>query len=59
MEPSPLPENIDTPISGHLLDELHAAAQRLLASDSLLLRSWGEHLMQDWGSLELLAERYR
>ena len=59
MEPSPPPENIDTPISGHLLAELHASAQRLLASDSLLLRSWGEHLMQKWRSLALLAERYR
>ena len=59
MEPSPLPENIDAPISGRLLEELHACAQRLMASDSLLLRTWGEHLMQDWRSLALLAERYR
>jgi len=59
MEPSPLPENMDQPISGQLLEDLHLCAQRLLTSDSLLLRTWGEHLMQDWRSLELLAERYR
>jgi hypothetical protein len=31
----------------------------LLTADSLVLRTWGEHLLEDWRSLELLAERYR
>jgi hypothetical protein len=53
------PEHVEGPISAQLLLEMHAGAQRLLATRSPLLRSWGEHLLQDWRSLELLAERYR
>jgi hypothetical protein len=38
---------------------MHACAQRLLTVDSLVQRTWGEHRLEDWRSLELLAERYR
>jgi hypothetical protein len=59
---SPEDASIDdgaNPISAQLLIEMHRCAQQLLASESALLRSWGEHLMQDWRSLELIAERHR
>jgi hypothetical protein len=46
-------------ISARLLEVLHDEAVRLQTASSPLLANWGRHLLEDWRSLELLAEKQR
>jgi hypothetical protein len=46
-------------IADRLLQVLHDEAIRLETSSNPLLGNWGRHLLEDWRSLELLAERQR
>jgi hypothetical protein len=46
-------------ISGRLLQVLHDEAVRLSEAPSPLLANWGRHLLEDWRTLELLAEKQR
>ena len=46
-------------ISARLLSILHDEAVRLTTSPSPLVANWGRHLLEDWRSLELLAEKQR
>ena len=50
---------LDTPIPPDLLIKMHECAVALIAEDNILLHNWGLHLMEDWRSLELLAEKHR
>jgi hypothetical protein len=51
--------SVDIVISDQLLTVLHDQAVRLISSPNPLLANWGGHLLEDWRSLELLAERQR
>ena len=51
--------HVSTPIPPDLLMRMHDVAAQLEASDKIVLRKWGVHLMEDWRTLELLAEQYR
>lgn len=46
-------------IPARLLVRLHEDALQLQECSEILLRHWGTHLLADWRSLELLAERER
>jgi hypothetical protein len=46
-------------IPAQLLTLMHDVAVELEAHPNILLHNWGLHLMEDWRSLELLAEQYR
>jgi hypothetical protein len=46
-------------IPARLLVRLHEDALLLQDASETLLRHWGNHLLADWRSLELLAERER
>jgi hypothetical protein len=50
---------LEPPYLSDLLVVLHATAVAWQRSERVLWRSWAHHLMEDWRSLELLAERYR
>jgi len=47
------------PVSPELLKTMHDDGVRLSASTDPVLFRWGIHLLEDWRSLELIAERYR
>lgn len=47
------------PDLAELLVLLHATGLQLTQQKSVLLHTWGLHLLEDWRSLELLAEKYR
>ena len=49
----------ESPIPPPLLILMHDVGMLLESEDNILLHNWGLHLLQDWRSLELLAERYR
>jgi len=51
--------DVDEVISGQFLIALHDQAVRMVASTNPLIANWGRHLLEDWRSLELLAERQR
>ena len=51
--------DLNTPIPPDLLLRMHDVGVQLESEDNILLHNWGLHLLQDWRSLELLAERYR
>jgi hypothetical protein len=42
-----------------LLTMLHAYGCELSASGEVLHKQWGLHLLEDWRSLELLAQAWR
>ena len=42
-----------------LLIVLHDAASRMAQDPNPLIANWGRHLLEDWRSLELLAEKQR
>jgi hypothetical protein len=46
-------------IAERLLTVLHDEGGRLTEAHSPLLANWGRHLLEDWRSLELLAEKQR
>jgi hypothetical protein len=50
---------VENPIPPDLLIRMHDVAVQLVASDNVLLHNWGLHMLDDWRSLELLAEKYR
>ena len=50
---------VETPIPPDLLIRMHDVAVELIAQDNILLHNWGLHIMDDWRSLEILAEHYR
>jgi hypothetical protein len=52
--------DVEVVISARLLEVLHDEAVRLQAASNVVLAGWGRHLLvEDWRSLELLAERDR
>lgn len=42
-----------------LLLSLHAVGTKLSEADGANHRAWGRHLLEDWRSLELIAEKLR
>ena len=50
---------LESPIPPAFLIALHDTAAALSGEKDMVLNSWGLHLMNDWRSLELIAERYR
>lgn len=40
-----------------LLDLMHSVGTRLSESDSANQQAWGRHLLEDWRTLELLADK--
>ena len=55
---SQVPENgAEAAIPEQLLNSMYEAGTRLKDADEGVLRWWGVHLLEDWKSLYLLAER--
>jgi hypothetical protein len=52
-------DQVEVVIADELLRTLHDHAIVLSTSPSPLVANWGRHLLEDWRSLELLAEKQR
>ncbi|HEY2594605.1 MAG TPA: hypothetical protein VGK33_11955 [Chloroflexota bacterium] len=52
-------DQVTVVIADELLRTLHDHAIVLTTSPSPLVANWGRHLLEDWRSLELLAEKQR
>jgi hypothetical protein len=51
-------ETLTPLLSAELLEAMHEMAERLVASEHLVLHYWGLHLLNDLRGLSLLAEKY-
>ena len=58
MQTEPTEPKLANPIPAELLAWMHLSGNALSASDDPVLAGWGRHLLEDWRSLDLLAQRY-
>jgi hypothetical protein len=52
-------DQVTVVIADELLRTLHDHAIVLSTSPNPLVANWGRHLLEDWRSLELIAEKQR